>query len=98
MALGYGIYYTNRSLNTVIYWDPITGKSETVAGDGVGNTKLNMPYGLALDGQRRLYIADKFNHRILRRSSGVVEEFFAGGDYRHEAGILRSLLCPTGLQ
>lgn len=55
-------------------WDRATGRLDRLAGVGVANyggdggsaleASLNYPFGLAVDGEGHLFIADTFNHRI----------------------------------
>lgn len=39
------------------------------AGAGSGPGQLNFPYGVAFDGQGRLFVADDLNHRVVRYST-----------------------------
>ncbi len=58
------------------------GNIKTVAGTGTGgfsgdggqatSAQLYYPYGVAVDGQGNLYIADESNHRVRKVSNGVI--------------------------
>ena len=39
------------------------------AGQGAGPGQLNFPYGVAIDPQGRVFVADDLNHRIVRYST-----------------------------
>ncbi len=110
MAYGYRIYFTERAKHRVVRWDPDTGAVSTVAGAeaaaGVADQQLRDPYGLAIDRDGHLLIADKLNHRITRLTSRMeslpqrVEDrhrqAHAGTPLhrRHGPDVLQ---CPTGL-
>ncbi len=70
MGFGYKVYFTERAKNRVIGWDPDTGSASVIAGDGVtgseSDQRLHSPYGLAVDDEGHLLIADKMNHRFAR--------------------------------
>lgn len=77
MSFGYSVYFTERRKNRVVCWSPDTGDSEVVAGesqDGSLDQTLSDPYGLAMDMQGRLLIADKRNCRICRLANGRLEK------------------------
>ncbi|MBM4138511.1 MAG: hypothetical protein FJ244_03410 [Nitrospira sp.] len=65
---------TDSDNHVVRRWDRTTGFIERVAGGGaIGaggdggvalNASLNYPFGIAVDGEGRILVADTFNHRI----------------------------------
>jgi len=68
------LFLTDSDNHLVRRWDRTTGKLERVAGVGVANfggdggaateASLNYPFGIVVDRDGRLLIADTFNHRI----------------------------------
>jgi sugar lactone lactonase YvrE len=93
-ALG-NLYIADRA-NGVIRKIDFSGNISTVAGTGVNgysgegtaiNAKLNLPYGIALDGTgNHLYIADDSNHRVrmVDLTSGMIST--VAGDGIFQAG------------
>jgi len=76
VAFGYKVYFTERPKNRVICWDPDTDKSEVVAGepeDEDESQTLISPYGLAMDKDGTLLVADKHHNRICRLKNGRLE-------------------------
>jgi sugar lactone lactonase YvrE len=90
------------------------GRIETVAGNGLRGfagdgdsatkARLWMPYGLALDDEGNLYIADHSNHRIRRISPKGIISTIAGagglrGGYGGDGGPAERarLYCPTSI-
>jgi sugar lactone lactonase YvrE len=75
MAYGYTIYFSCRSNNRVLCWDPDSGRADILAGEGSPFTqpqqKLKDPYGLAVDPTGGVIIADKLNNRIVRIKGGT---------------------------
>jgi sugar lactone lactonase YvrE len=73
MPFGYKVYFTERVKNRVVCWDPDAGKADVIAGRDktIAGLAMSQPYGLGFDGQGHLLIADKFNHRILVRTSRI---------------------------
>src|SRR5665213_1728858 len=80
-------YFTTAS-NTVMRLDS-NGVLTLVAGNGTPgfsgdgglatNAQLNGPWGIALDGEGNLYIADNGNARIRKVQNGVISTFAGGG-------------------
>jgi len=68
------LFITDSDNHLVRRWDPTTGRLERLAGVGVAGyegdggpaleASLNYPFGIAVDGEGDLFIADTFNHRI----------------------------------
>ncbi len=68
------LWLTDSDNHLVRRWDRITGLIERVAGGGTTgaggdggcavNATLNYPFGIAVDGNGRILVADTFNHRI----------------------------------
>jgi sugar lactone lactonase YvrE len=76
MSFGYALYFTERSRNRVIRWDPDSGDTDIVAGepaDGKPDQLLSDPYGLAFDRQGTLHVSDKLHHRICKVAGGTVK-------------------------
>jgi sugar lactone lactonase YvrE len=65
---------TDSDYHLVRRWNRTTGLIERVAGVGItgaggdggtaGNAGLNYPFGIAVDGEGHVFVADTFNHRI----------------------------------
>ncbi|HVP13881.1 MAG TPA: hypothetical protein VMV94_22090 [Phycisphaerae bacterium] len=65
---------TDSDNHLVRRWNRTTGLIERVAGVGItgaggdggtaGNAGLNYPFGIAVDGEGHVFVADTFNHRI----------------------------------
>lgn len=75
-----GNVYISDTVNSRIR-EVIGGTIYTIAGTGVAGyrvegtatgAQVNFPAGIALDGSGNLYIADRFNNRIRKVSSGVI--------------------------
>lgn len=70
------LFITDSDNHLVRRWNSTTGKLERVAGVGMAGydgddgpaleASLNYPFGVAVDGEGGLLIADTFNHRIRR--------------------------------
>jgi sugar lactone lactonase YvrE len=70
------LFITDSDNHVVRRWDSTTGMLDRVAGVGVAGydgddgpaleASLNYPFGVAVDGEGELFIADTFNHRIRR--------------------------------
>ena len=110
MAYGYRIYFTERAKHRVVRWDPDTGAVVTVAGAesaaGAADQQLRDPYGLAIDRDGHLLIADQLNHRITRLTSRMEMLGVQVEDRHRQRGAQTPLhrrsgpdvlQCPTGL-
>ncbi len=76
MAFGYSVYFSERPKNRVVRWDPDSGATQIVAGEGPSDDRdqsLNDPYGLAFDRDGFLLIADKNRGRVCRLRQGRLE-------------------------
>jgi len=70
------IYFADAALHLIRRIDPVSGALSTVAGDGVQGycgdggpavqAAIDSPYGIALDAQGDLFLADTHNHCIRR--------------------------------
>jgi len=68
------LYFTDSDNHLVRRWDRITGRIERIAGVGVAHyggdegaaleASLSYPFGIVLDREGHLLVADTFNHRI----------------------------------
>jgi hypothetical protein len=68
------VYITDSDNHLVRRWDRTTGRLDRLAGVGVANyggdggvaleASLNYPFGIVVDRDGHLLIADTFNHRI----------------------------------
>ena len=100
MAFAYKIYFSDRLGNRVVSWDPDTGDSEIVA-ERLSDLRLKEPYGLALDPEGRLIIADKYNNRLCRLHNKRIEKintFDADGHRKCRfRGRQDNPLSPTGI-
>jgi streptogramin lyase len=75
MSFGYAVYFTERSKNRVVRWEPDTGEVDLVAGvpaDGDPEQLLSDPYALAFDKQGTLHVTDKLHHRICSVKNGTL--------------------------
>lgn len=108
MGFGYNLYFTERSKNRVICWNPDQGTTKVVAGDGATgpaeDQRLHDPYGLAVDTSGHVLIADKLRHRVMRLTNrlDVCQTQDRDGHRRdrpdtpaHQKN--RIPWCPTGL-
>uniref|UniRef100_UPI004049C03A LamG-like jellyroll fold domain-containing protein n=1 Tax=Flavobacterium sp. TaxID=239 RepID=UPI004049C03A len=79
----------------------IAGSGATGTNDAMGTSaQFNQPYGLALDGNGKLYIADRNNHRIrmLWLSTGLVQTIVGGTQgYGDATGTSAQFNSPQGL-
>lgn len=104
MAFGYKVYFTERQRNRVMCWDPDGGEARAVAGGEQvqeGDQALRNPYGLAVDAQGRLLIADKRHSRLARLEKGRLETVRtrdADGHRKHRfIGRIDSPVNPTSI-
>ena len=68
------VFMTDSDNHLVRRWDPVAGRIDRVAGTGSANyggdgktplqASLNYPFGLVMDQENHLFVADTFNHRI----------------------------------
>ena len=68
------VFMTDSDNHLVRRWDPVAGRIDRVAGTGNANyggdgktpleASLNYPFGLVMDQENHLFVADTFNHRI----------------------------------
>jgi uncharacterized protein (TIGR03437 family) len=74
------VYIADRNNNRIRQWDPATKNIVTVGGnglplfngDGVGTqSAFNVPMGVAVDSEQRIWVADSGNHRIRRIACGL---------------------------
>jgi streptogramin lyase len=67
----------------------LAGSGTASFGDGIGtNTGFNQPFGLAVDLNGNVYVADTFNHRIRKiDTTGVVTTFAGSGSQSYGDGI-----------
>jgi DNA-binding beta-propeller fold protein YncE len=96
------IYIADSANHRVRKIDACTGKITTVAGTGVRgfsgdggpavNAQLNLPFGVALDSKRNLYIAEKENSRVRKVTPDGTISTFAGGGRQ---GVLRGDVPAT---
>ncbi len=64
-------------------------------GNGTGPGQLNFPYGVALDGAGRVFVADDLNHRVVRFSTAPAYPYKARfGSYGTQPG---QLAYPRGI-
>lgn len=108
MGFGYAVYFTERLKNRVIRWEPDSGDVQVVAGrpNERGNDQcLSEPYGLAIDTNGTLLIADKKQHRVCQVINGHLTPIDFVDPHRHRArrpGLRRTYSetrphCPTAL-
>lgn len=107
------LVFSDTSNHCLRRFDPGTGRIETIAGTGQAgfsgdggparDARLNEPYGLAIDDQGNVYVADRLNRRVrcvesgsgrIRTVAGNGSEAFSGdGGPGPEAGIVE----PNGV-
>jgi sugar lactone lactonase YvrE len=103
--------YISDNQNNRIRAVNISGVISTTAGNGTGgfsgdsglavNAELHIPFGLALDGSGKIYVADTLNNRIREISSGIVATIAgtgapgSGGD--GGAAVNAQLNHPSGV-
>jgi DNA-binding beta-propeller fold protein YncE len=68
------VFITDSDNHVVRRWDRVAGRIDRVAGIGIANyggdggtaleASLSYPFGIVLDQQNHLFVADTFNHRI----------------------------------
>lgn len=102
MSFGYKIYFSDRFTNRVICWEPDSGNSQILVGqDPSEKSYLKEPYGIAVDHNGDLLIADKYHHRICRLKNGKLENIptYDPDGHRKTKFFKRqnSPLSPTGI-
>ncbi len=84
------IYFADNGTQRIRKISP-DGVINTIAGSGVGpgysgdggaatSAVLNLPTGVAVDGQGNIYFSDQGNHRIRKISNGIITTFAGTGD------------------
>ncbi|MBI5510964.1 MAG: hypothetical protein HY903_19560 [Deltaproteobacteria bacterium] len=106
------VYVADERNNRVRKVDAETGIIATVAGNGVRGYSgdggpaflagLNRPFGVVVDGQGNLFIADRLNSRVRRVDSDtqIITTYAGGGTLRPGDGELATnaqLLWPAGI-
>jgi DNA-binding beta-propeller fold protein YncE len=78
---------TQQGVVTTLAGDP--NDDDPLFQDGSGaQARFNAPYGLAVDSQGRIFVADSLNHRIrVVEPSGAVTTFAGSGVADHDDGI-----------
>lgn len=76
----FGILFWFVSTSEAQLVSTVAGKTDTTGtGDGIGNAAtFNSPHGVACDKAGNIYVADRFNHKIRKISSGNIVTTFAG--------------------
>jgi sugar lactone lactonase YvrE len=104
MTFGYQIYFTERSHNRVVCWNPDSGTVKVVAGQNVTGTGrdqlLSDPYGLSIDSAGHLLVADKRNNRVARLTSRLDTVVSRDPDGHRGDRLIPSKnypFCPTGI-
>ncbi|CAF1082804.1 unnamed protein product [Rotaria sordida] len=98
----YNIYISDQTNHRVTKWfnGNTTVGTLVAGGNGAGTTpeKLNSPWGIYVDSNNSIYIADRSNHRIQRWDLGAANGITVAGDMNGNAGSLAyQLNSPTGI-
>ena len=66
---------------------------------GAATARFNRPWGVLVDGQGRLFVADRYNHRVREIGGGVVSTWVGTGAQGTADGLASAaqLRFPTGL-
>jgi len=97
------IYLADSKNNRVQKWANNTAYGNTIAGDpngasGSDSSKLNTPTGLHIDAASNLYIADRYNNRIMKYMPGLNYGINVAGDINGTNGGGSAYLNqPTGI-
>ncbi|NJO02472.1 MAG: hypothetical protein HC880_12975, partial [Bacteroidia bacterium] len=107
------LYISDRDNHRIRKMDAQTGIIQTIVGNGIPGSsgdggvataaRLNYPFGLSLDEQDNLYIADALNHRIrkLDAASGLINTLVGTGNSGFEGDGRQAtdahLEFPTGI-
>ncbi|MFB9279463.1 cadherin-like beta sandwich domain-containing protein [Cohnella cellulosilytica] len=107
------LYFIDGGNHRVRRIDKATGEIDTVAGNGsfgysgdgmpATTAQLNLPYGLAIDGNDNLYIGDTYSHRVRKvdHRSEIISTVAGTGDFGDSgAGGLATealMFSPMGL-
>ncbi len=97
------IYIADSKNNRVQKWAAGASNGTTVAGDkngssGSDSTKLNTPTGIYIDAAWNLYIADRFNNRVMKYMPGQNYGQNVAGDKNNTSGSGSVYLNqPTGV-
>ena len=96
--LANNIYCSNQRQHLVITINDVENRETTVAGTGSpgsASNALNTPYGIFVDTNSDLYVADAFNHRIQLFKSGELDGVTVVGEKSAETTI--TLNHPTSV-
>ena len=99
MAFSYKVYFTERSKHRIVCLDPNSGHCEIIAGEaGNGDLrqKLHQPYGLAVNREHELFVADKLGDRIAKIKNGQIIPVELATDGT-SGNLVKHLKGPAGL-
>ncbi|CAF1116879.1 unnamed protein product [Rotaria sordida] len=97
----YNIYVSDNGNNRVTLWLATNRTAGIVVagGNGVGNTpaKLNNPWGIYVDANQAVFIADRGNHRVQRWDNGVLSGVTVAGTTGSSGSWSYQFNNPTAL-